>query len=117
MSEKANMLMSICLPRHHMVPIQRHFAIIFDIGPFLVLSKSNSRLPATWNSKAASYQSFAFSVYFPLHVRLTCALALRLAHASLARPRPNISAEGLHFSAFSLCGLTIVLLCLVVSEA
>ena len=40
--------------------------------------------------------SFAFSVYFPLHVRLTCTCA----HASLARPRPNISAEGLHFSAF-----------------
>ena len=27
-----------------------------------------------------------------------------LAHASLARPRPNISAEGLHFSAFHYTG-------------
>ena len=53
--KKANMLISICLPRHHiMLPMQRHFA---TIGPFLVLSKSNNRLPATWNSKAASYSS------------------------------------------------------------
>ena len=92
MREKANMLMSICLPRHHMVPIQRHFAIIFDIGPFLVLSKSNSRLPATWNSKAATSTtailygspSFAFSVYFPLHVRLTCALFIMWVDYSVA---------------------------------
>ena len=28
---------------------------IWKIGPFLVLSKSNSRLQATWQSKAASY--------------------------------------------------------------
>ena len=40
--------------------------------------------------------SFAFYVYFPLHVRLTCMCV----HASLVRACPNISAEGLHFSAF-----------------
>ena len=32
--EKANMLMSICLPRHHMAPMQRYFARIFEDRAF-----------------------------------------------------------------------------------
>ena len=52
--EKANMLMSISLPRPHMALMQRNFT---KTGPSLVLffSKSNSQLQATWNSKVVSY--------------------------------------------------------------
>ena len=45
--EKANKLISMCLPRWHRWS---------DISPEIwVLSKSNGRLQATWHSKAASY--------------------------------------------------------------
>ena len=84
--EKANKL-SMCLPRHHMAPSE-----ISKTGPFLVLSKSNGRLQATWQSMAASYQSFsrtactglfAFVVFriFSVTCSLTRALSQSLAHA------------------------------------
>ena len=53
--EKANKLINMRLPRQHMAPMERHFARNFKDGAFLVLSKSNDRLQATWHSKAASY--------------------------------------------------------------
>ena len=78
-------------------------------GPFLVLLKSNGRLQATWHGKAATfsrnslYRAFAFVVFRILSVTgsLTHALSQSLAHAQqCVHAWPNISAEGLHFSAF-----------------
>ena len=82
--------------------------------PFLVLSKSNGRLQATWHSGSellvfqpySLYRAFVFVVFRILSV--TCslmrALSQSLTHAqqlfSVSTPGQIISAEGLHFSAF-----------------
>ena len=57
--KKANKLISMWLPRHFCDILWRRWSDILQeiskTGPFLVLSKSNGRLQATWNNKAASY--------------------------------------------------------------
>ena len=59
--EKANMLMSICLLRHHMAPIQRYFARFSKTEPSLILLKSNGRLQV--RQRATSHSDLRLLIY------------------------------------------------------
>ena len=87
--EKANKLISMCLPRHYTAPMERHISP--EISKTQGLFWSNCRLQATWHSKArqratslsAVQLAFAFVVFRIPSVTcsLTRALSQSLAHA------------------------------------
>ena len=69
--EKANKLISMCLPQHDMAPMERHLARYFGLFWFFQSLTAGYKLPgivrerATSDSSVQLVQFFFVSVYFP----------------------------------------------------
>ena len=91
---KANKLISMCLPRHHTAPMERHFARYFGLFWFFRSLTAGYKLPGIVRQTSLSAVQlvqgfFAFVVFRILFVTSSLTReAFRTRNSSLARPHP-----------------------------
>ena len=101
------MIKPTILPQHHIGADGATFRQKFrrqGLFWFFQSLTAGYKLPGRVRQRATSLSAIQL---FPIYCSLTRALSRSLAHAQQLHARPNISAEGLHFSAFHFCSVSV----------